>query len=177
MKNIIKTKFKGLLIFEGEVHKDNRGYLREVLVEKTIKKKFKFQIISKSKKNVIRGLHFQFKKPQGKHISVLKGKISDVAVDLRRSSATFGKVFKATLSEKNNRSIYIPPGFAHGFLTLGKENIVCYSCTEYRSVGNEYGLAYHDTNLKIKWPIKKIIITKKDKFAKKFQELIDNKII
>ena len=177
MKKITKTKFKGLIIFEGQKHKDNRGYLRELIVEKKIKQKFKFQIISKSKKNVLRGLHFQFKKPQGKHISVIKGEIFDVAVDLRKNSPTYKKVFTERLSEKNSKSIYIPAGFAHGFLTLGKENIVCYSCTEYRSIGNEYGLAYNDPSLKIKWPINKIIITKKDKFAKNLHDLIKDKII
>ena len=177
MKNIKKTKFNGLFIFQGEKHRDNRGYLRELVVEKKIKKKFKFQIISKSKKNVLRGLHFQFKKPQGKHISVIKGEIFDVAVDLRKNSPTYKKVFTEKLSEKNSKSIYIPAGFAHGFLTLSKENIVCYSCTEYRSVGNEYGLVYNDSTLKIKWPRNKVIITKKDKFAKTLSELIKEKII
>ena len=177
MKNIKKTKFNGLLIIQGKKHEDSRGYLRELVVEKKIKKKFKFQIISKSKKNVLRGLHFQFQKPQGKYISVIKGEIFDVAVDLRKKSTTYKKVFTVRLSEKNSKSVYIPPGFAHGFLTLNKENIICYSCTEYRSVGNEYGLVYNDPILKIKWPRNKIIITKKDKFAKTLSELIKNRII
>ena len=177
MKNIKKTKFKGLLIIQGIKHKDSRGYLRELIVEKKIKKKFKFQIISKSKKNVLRGLHFQFKKPQGKYISVIKGEIFDVAVDIRKNSPTYKKIFTIRLSEKNSKSVYIPPGFAHGFLTLSKENIICYSCTEYRSVGNEYGLVYNDPTLNIKWPTNKVIITKKDKFAKTLYELIKNKII
>ena len=174
---IIKTKFKELLIFESKNFIDNRGYFRELTIEKIIKKKLVFTVVSKSKKNVLRGLHFQFKKPQGKHISVIKGEIFDVAVDLRKNSPTYKKVFIEKLSEKNCKSIYIPAGFAHGFLTLGKENIVCYSCTEYRSVGNEYGIAYNDPALKIKWPRNKVIITKKDKFAKTLSELIEDKII
>ena len=93
MKKITKTKFKGLLVFEGIQHTDKRGYLRELLTEKLVGKKFKFQIISKSKGNVLRGLHFQLKNPQGKHIAVVKGKIFDVAVDLRKKSPTFGKAF------------------------------------------------------------------------------------
>jgi dTDP-4-dehydrorhamnose 3,5-epimerase len=108
---------------------------------------------------------------------VIKGEIFDVAVDLRKNSPTYKKVFTEKLSEKNCKSIYIPAGFAHGFLTLGKENIVCYSCTEYRSVGNEYGIAYNDPTLKIKWPRNKVIITKKDKSAKTLSELIEDKII
>ena len=168
---IKKTRFKDLLIIEGLSHKDNRGHLREILSEKIIKKKFKFFITSNSKNNVLRGLHFQKKKPQGKYISVLKGKIFDVTVDLRRRSKTFGKSFSIILSDKNYKSLYIPPGFAHGFLTLDKENIVTYSCTEYRSVGNEYGLNYNDPFLKIKWPKKKVILTSKDKKAKKFRKI------
>ena len=177
MKKIINTKFKGLLVFEGKQHTDNRGYLRELLQEKIVGKKFKFQIISKSKNNVLRGLHFQLKRPQGKHISVIKGKIFDVAVDLRRKSPTFKKFYSLILSEKNNKSIYIPPGFAHGFLTLNDENIICYSCTEYRSIGNEYGVAYNDPSLKIKWPRQKVIITKKDRLAKNISTLIADKLI
>ena len=167
---IKKTKFKNLLVISGTLHKDKRGYLRELILEKKIKKKFIFQIISKSKSNVLRGLHFQLNKPQGKYISVLKGKIYDVAVDIRRGSKTFGKHFSIMLSEKNCKSVYIPPGFAHGFQTLDKENIVCYSCTENRSIGNEYGLLYNDSKLKIRWPIAKPILTRKDKFAKKFKD-------
>jgi dTDP-4-dehydrorhamnose 3,5-epimerase len=174
---IKKTKFKDLLVFQGMLHKDRRGYLRELVVEKKIKKKFTFQIISRSKKNVLRGLHFQINKPQGKYISVIKGKIFDVAVDLRKNSTTFGKTFSMIISDINCRSIYIPPGFAHGFQTLDKENIVCYSFTQNRSIGNEQELFYNDPKLKIKWPISKVIISKKDRLAKNFKELIKNKLI
>ncbi|MDC0435927.1 dTDP-4-dehydrorhamnose 3,5-epimerase [Candidatus Pelagibacter sp.] len=177
MLKIKKNKFKGLLFFDKELHKDQRGYLRELLVEKEIKKKFKFHIVSKSKKHVLRGLHFQYKKPQGKYISVVKGKIFDAVVDLRKNSKTFGKSYSIILSEKNCKSVYIPPGFAHGFQALEKENIVCYSCTQYRSIGNEYGLLYNDPSLKIKWPKKKKIITKKDKYARTLNQLIKEKTI
>ena len=168
---IKKTKFKGLVILEGVRHQDKRGYLRELVVEKLIKKKFKFQILSVSKKNVLRGLHFQVKKPQGKIISVLKGEIFDVTVDLRKNSKTFGKHFPIRLSEKNCTSLFVPPGFAHGFLTLKKENIICYSCTEYRSPKNERSLKYNDPRLKIKWPTKKPIMSMKDNNASSFDLL------
>ena len=166
-----KTKFKNLLVLEGTAYKDKRGYLRELLIEKNLKIKFKFQIISKSKNNVLRGLHFQYKKPQGKYISVIKGKIFDVAVDLRKSSKTYGKYFSIVLSEDNYKSVFVPAGFAHGFQTLSKENIVCYSCTEYRSAENERGLLYNDPLLKIKWPKKNPITSIKDRNAKKFNEI------
>tara|TARA_A100001234_G_scaffold221343_1_gene236978 strand:- start:1500 stop:2018 length:519 start_codon:yes stop_codon:yes gene_type:complete len=164
---IKKTKINGIYIIKGEKHQDNRGYLRELVVEKKIKKKFKFQITSVSKKNVLRGLHFQVKKPQGKLISVIKGEIFDVAVDLRKNSKTFRKYFSIKLSDQNCTSIYIPPGFAHGFLTLKKENIVCYSCTEYRSPKNERSLFYNDEELRINWPINNPILSKRDKSANK----------
>tara|TARA_B100000780_G_C21076903_1_gene433543 strand:+ start:403 stop:921 length:519 start_codon:yes stop_codon:yes gene_type:complete len=171
MIKIRKTKFKDLLVIEGTAYKDKRGYLRELLVEKKLKIKFKFHILSVSKDNVLRGLHYQYKKPQGKYISVIKGKIFDVAVDLRKNSRTFGKYFSAVLSEDNYKSIFIPAGFAHGFQTLNKENIVCYSCTEYRSPENEHGLLFDDPYLNIKWPKKNPIVTIKDKNAKKFNEV------
>ena len=170
---IKKTKFKDLIVLNGIKHQDKRGYLRELVLEKLIKKKFKFQITSISKKNVLRGLHFQIKKPQGKLISVIKGEIFDVAVDMRKNSKTFGKHFSIKLNGKNCYSVYIPPGFAHGFLTLKKENIVCYSCTEYRSPNNERSLKYNDPKLKIKWPFKKPNISLKDKNANSLDHYID----
>ncbi len=126
---------------------------------------------------MLRGLHFQKKKPQGKYLSVLKGKIFDVVVDLRRKSPTFGKKFSIILSHKNCKSIYIPPGFAHGFCSLDNENIIYYGCTEYRSPKNEYGINYNDPMLKIKWPTKKVILSNKDRNAKTFKELEKDKII
>jgi|TARA_B110001452_G_scaffold109766_1_gene91071 dTDP-4-dehydrorhamnose 3,5-epimerase len=168
---IIKTKFKDLLVFKSKNYKDKRGSLRELSLEKNIKKKLIFSLVSKSRKNVLRGLHMQTKQMQGKYLSVLKGKILDVVVDCRKMSKTFGKHFKIILSEKNATSIYIPPGFAHGFLTLDKENIVLYSCTNYRNKESEVSIAWNDKYLKIKWPIKKPILSKKDSNCKSFQEL------
>lgn len=171
---IIKTKFKDLIIIKGVRHNDKRGYLREMVLEKKIKQNFKFQITSVSRKNVLRGLHFQIKKPQGKLISVIKGEIFDVAVDIRKKSPTFGKNFSIRLSDKNCTSLFIPPGFAHGFLTLKKENIVCYSCTEYRSPKNERPLYYKDPKLKIKWPTKNPVVSEKDKNANYFEYYLNN---
>ena len=126
--------------------------------------------MSYSKKNVIRGLHIQRKKPQGKFISVIKGKILDVAVDLRKYSNTYGKYFSIILSEKNSKSVYVPPGFAHGFCGLEKENYIIYNCTNYRHKKSEIGIQYNDKSLKIKWPIKKPIISKKDKKSLSFSQ-------
>jgi len=167
---ILKTKFKDLLVFKNKSFKDKRGYFKELIKENQIKKKLPFTVMSYSKKNVIRGLHIQTKKSQGKFISILKGKVYDVALDLRKNSKTFGKVFTCTLSEKNSKSIYIPPGFAHGFCGLDKENYIIYSCTQYRIASSEKAIKYNDKKLRIKWPIKKPIISKKDRNAMTFFE-------
>ena len=108
-------------------------------------------------------MHLQKKKSQGKFISVIKGSILDVVVDLRKNSKTFGKHYKIILNDKNCKSVYVPEGFAHGFLGLDKENIVVYSCTNYRNKESETGLIWNDKNLKITWPIKKPILSSKDR--------------
>ena len=160
---LIKTKFDGLILVKNKKFNDLRGYFKELIVEKKLKVKFPFQVMSFSKKNIIRGLHIQTKNPQGKFVTVIKGKIFDVTVDLRKKSKTYGKYFSKILSAKNSLSIYIPPGFAHGFCTLDKENFVVYSCTQYRNAKSEIGIKYNDQDLNIRWPIKKPILTIKDK--------------
>tara|TARA_B100001057_G_scaffold374849_1_gene379552 strand:+ start:1101 stop:1625 length:525 start_codon:yes stop_codon:yes gene_type:complete len=161
---ISSTKFRGLKILSSPVYKDNRGYFREIFKQKfLIKKRFVFTCVSSSKKNVLRGLHLQTKFSQGKFLSVLKGEIFDVVVDLRKNSKQFGKYFCIKMSDSNGVSIYIPPGFAHGFVGLKKENIISYHCTNYRSKENEVGLIWDDRDIKIKWPIKKPVLSKKDK--------------
>ena len=168
---ILKTKFKNLLVFKSKNFFDNRGHFRELALEKKIKKKLIFTVMSKSKKNVLRGLHMQKKLKQGKYISCLKGEILDVVVDCRKKSKTFGKHFKIILSEKNCKSIYIPPGFLHGFLGLGKENIVIYGCTNYRDQKSEIGISWNDKDLKINWNIKSPILSKKDNQNLKFKDV------
>ena len=157
-----KAKFKDLFIIHNKPFTDNRGYFKELIREKKIKRKFPFLVMSFSKKNVIRGLHLQKKKSQGKFVSVLKGKIFDVAVDLRANSKTYGHYYQCILSEKNSKSVFIPPGFAHGFQALEKENYIIYSCTEYRDSKSEIVIKFNDKKLNIKWPSKQIIISKKD---------------
>jgi len=168
---IEKTKFKDLTIFKSKNFFDNRGHFRELAIEKVIKKKLIFTVVSKSKKNVLRGLHMQKKTPQGKHISVLKGKILDVAVDCRKNSKTYGKHYKIILSDRNCKSIYIPPGFLHGFLSLDKENIVMYSCTKYRDKNSEIGIKWDDEDLNINWNIFNPILSKKDQKNLEFKNL------
>ena len=161
---ILNTKFDGLKIIEGIKFDDSRGYFREIFSKKLFKKKkFIFWCMSKSKKNVLRGMHIQTKKTQTKIVSVVKGKILDVVIDCRPKSKSFGRHFKTILSEKNCKSLLIPAGFAHGFCGLENENLVLYGFTNYRSKKYEVGILWNDNTLKIKWPIKKPIISKKDK--------------
>jgi dTDP-4-dehydrorhamnose 3,5-epimerase len=169
---IIKTKFKELLIYESKNFIDNRGYFRELTIEKIIKKKLVFTVVSKSKKNVLRGLHMQKNNMQGKYLSVVKGKILDVVVDCRKNSKTIGKNYKIILSQKNSKSIYIPAGFLHGFLGLEDENIVVYGCTKYRDKDSEIGVMWNDPNLGISWPIKKPITSIKDKQNISYKEFL-----
>ena len=169
---IVKTHFRDLKIFKKKTFKDNRGYTRELFKNNLIKKKFPFEILSLSKKNVIRGLHLQIKKPQGKFITVMQGKIFDVVVDCRKNSKTFGKYFSTLLSENENKSLYIPEGFAHGYCSLTNNSILHYKMTHYRDQNLERGILWNDKDLNIKWPIKKPIISKKDKSNLTFKEYI-----
>tara|TARA_B110000503_G_scaffold142796_1_gene241011 strand:- start:2470 stop:2991 length:522 start_codon:yes stop_codon:yes gene_type:complete len=169
---IIKTKFKELLIYETKNFIDNRGHFRELTIEKIIKRKLVFTVVSKSKKNILRGLHMQRNNMQGKYLSVVKGKILDVVVDCRKNSKTFGKNYKIILSQKNSKSIYIPAGFLHGFLGLEDENIVVYGCTKYRDKDSEIGVMWNDPNLGISWPIKKPITSIKDKQNISYKEFL-----
>jgi dTDP-4-dehydrorhamnose 3,5-epimerase len=157
-------KIKGIKIFKNPIFIDKRGFFREVYKKCNLQSnELVFDCTSLSKKNVIRGLHMQTKKTQAKFLSVIKGKIFDVAVDLRKNSKTFGKYFSIILSLEKYSSIYIPEGFAHGFCGLEKENIIFYSCSNYRNEKNEIGILWNDKDLNIKWPIKNPIISDKDK--------------
>ena len=168
---IANTKFQGLKIIKGINYYDSRGYFRETFKNSFFQnKKFIFWCLSKSKKNVIRGLHLQKKFGQDKFVSVVKGKIFDVVVDLRKKAKTYGKKYSIILSEKNSTSLFIPAGFAHGFCTMAKENLVFYGCTNYRSKDDEIGILWNDSELKIKWPIKNPIISQKDRKLRTFYD-------
>jgi dTDP-4-dehydrorhamnose 3,5-epimerase len=167
----MKININGIKIFKASIYKDSRGFFSEVYKKKMLKKKeLIFHCNSSSKKNVLRGLHLQTKNSQAKFLTVIKGKIFDVAVDLRKNSITFGKYFSITLSNQSYSSIYIPEGFAHGFCGLDKENIVYYGCSNYRNKKSEVGILWNDQDLKIKWPIKNPILSKKDSQNISFRE-------
>lgn len=165
-----KTRFKDLLIFESKIYNDERGNVREAFRKNLTNKNLFLSVVSKSKKNVIRGLHFQSKKTQDKFISVIKGRILDVVVDLRKKSKTFGQHYKIILSGKKGKYLFVPKGFAHGFLGLDKENIVLYSCSNYRFPKYEKIIKWNDKDLRIKWGIKKPILSKRDQNAQNFAD-------
>ena len=172
---IIKTKFKGLLVIKRPTHYDNRGFLKELFEQKKFKKKFVFDYFSLSKKNVIRGLHIQLKKPQAKLISVINGKIFDVVLDCRKGSSTFGKYFTIYISANDNTSLFIPEGFAHGFCSLANDTVIYYKNSNYRNKKYETGISWKDKDLKIKWPVKKPIISLKDKKNLNFIKFLNSK--
>ena len=163
---IIKTKIPGPLIIKSNIFKDKRGYLRETFRNNLFyNKRFPFDVMSFSKKNVLRGLHIQSNKSQAKIITVTYGKIFDVVVDLRKKSKNFGKYFSIIISDKSDFSLYIPAGFAHGFMCLSKTCTVNYKCSNYRDAYSEKTLNWDDKTINIKWPHKKPILSDKDKNA------------
>jgi len=168
---IIKTKINDLLIVQTNIFKDNRGFFKEVARYEVLKKSLIFDCFSFSKKNTLRGLHLQSYKSQAKLITVTHGKILDVVVDLRKTSKTYGEYFAIEISNNSNFSLFIPENFAHGFLCLSKNCSVYYKCSNYRDKKSEKTIIWNDKNLNIKWPIKKPILSKKDKLGIKFLDL------
>lgn len=169
--NFIKTEIEGLFIIEPTVFGDNRGYFMETyhaqeFSEAGLIMDFVQDNQSKSKKGVLRGLHFQYTYPQGKLVRVIKGEVFDVAVDLRQASKTYGKWYGVILSEENKRQFYIPEGFAHGFLVISEEAEFVYKCTEYYHLEDEGGIFWNDPEIGIAWPlekVKEVILSEKDK--------------
>ena len=168
---IEKTNFKDLIIVKSPIYKDRRGFFKETYKRKILKKELIFDCLSYSKKNTIRGLHFQKKNAQAKFITVVQGKILDVVVDLRKNSKTFGKHFAIKMSYNSNFSIFIPEGFAHGFACLSKTCTLYYRCTNYRHQKSETTLRWNDPELNIKWKIKTPILSEKDKKGKLFKDI------
>ncbi len=173
-----KTKFKGLLIVKQKNNLDSRGSLRETFNNKILKKKFIFEYCTTSKQNVVRGFHFQSRNKQSKYVNVLKGKILDVVIDLRKKSKTFGKTFSIILSKENALGLHIPAGFGHAYYSYKKENVIYYKLDNYYNPKFESGIRYNDPIIKVKWPKKEMIVSKKDKellsfenFKKKYKYL------
>jgi dTDP-4-dehydrorhamnose 3,5-epimerase len=165
-----KTGIKDLTIIEPKVFGDNRGYFMETynyaaFADSGLDMVFVQDNQSKSKKGVLRGLHFQRKNPQGKLVRVIDGEVFDVAVDLRKNSETFGKWYGIVISGENKKQFYVPEGFAHGFLVLSETAEFVYKCTRLYDPSDEGGLLWNDPDIGIKWPDinSEIMLSDKDK--------------
>ena len=148
---------EGLYVIEPTVFGDKRGYFMETYNQNDFKEAGLDMVFvqdnqSMSTKNVLRGLHFQINHPQGKLVRCIRGKVFDVAVDIRKGSKTFGKWFGVELSAENKKQFYISPGFAHGFVVLSDEAEFAYKCTDFYHPNDEGGLAWNDPEIGIEWP-------------------------
>jgi dTDP-4-dehydrorhamnose 3,5-epimerase len=175
--NVIKTDIPAVLIFEPKVFGDARGFFLEsfnhrVFQEKTgLNPRFVQDNHSRSGRNVLRGLHYQIRQPQAKLVRVVAGEVFDVAVDLRKSSPTFGKWAGATLSAENKRQMWVPEGFAHGFLVLSGSADVLYKTTDYYAPEHERSIAWNDPDIGIQWPLEgQPILAGKDQAGRRLKE-------
>ncbi|SIQ04207.1 dTDP-4-dehydrorhamnose 3,5-epimerase [Maribacter ulvicola] len=179
--NIIETKLKGCIILEPKIYKDNRGLFFEVFKKRELEDYLQCEIdfvqenTSISKKGVLRGLHFQTgEAAQAKLVSVQKGEVVDVIVDVRPDSETFGEHIKVILSDKNHKSVFIPKGMAHGFVSMTDDVVFNYLCDNYYNPKTESGILYNDPDLAIDWgyPSAELIVSDKDLVLPSFKELI-----
>jgi len=166
--NIIKTPLDDVIIIEPRIFRDSRGFLYESFSRKKyseagIQCDFVQDNHSFSEKGVLRGLHFQTDLPQAKLVRVIRGEVYDVAVDLRKASPNYGKWFGARLSEENNRQMFIPEGFAHGFCVLSEYAEFLYKCSNYYSPAGEGGILWNDPDLNIDWPLENPVLSEKDR--------------
>lgn len=169
--NFIPTEIEGLYIIEPKVFGDHRGYFMETYNYNDFKAAGLEMVFvqdnqSKSKRGVLRGLHFQRKHPQGKLVRVISGEVFDVAVDIRKDSPTFKKWFGLRLSAENKRQLYVPEGFAHGFLVLSEEAEFVYKCTDFYHPEDEGGIIWNDPEIGIEWPlagIGEVLLSEKDR--------------
>ncbi|MDL2246074.1 dTDP-4-dehydrorhamnose 3,5-epimerase [Methanobrevibacter sp. OttesenSCG-928-K11] len=172
------TDIEGVFIVEPTVFGDNRGYFMETYNENDFKEEghnltFVQDNQSKSSKGVLRGLHYQINKPQGKLVRVIKGEVFDVGVDLRKDSNTYGKWVGVVLSSENKKQLFIPKGFAHGFLVLSDEAEFVYKCTEFYDGEDEGGIIWNDPDINIDWPLEgidEISLSDKDQEWKTLKE-------
>lgn len=167
---VIETDLPGCLIFEPRVFGDDRGFFFESfnadkLVPLGLQLAWKQVNVSSSSQGVLRGLHYQWPKPQGKYVSVVEGEVWDVAVDIRRGSPTFGKWTAVVLSAENKRHFWIPEGFAHGFVTLSERAVFTYLCTETYDAEADANIAWNDPGLAIDWPVAAPSLSPKDSVA------------
>jgi len=171
-----ETSLPDIIIVEPEIYRDDRGYFFETFRENVlkaagIKDNFVQDNQSRSTKGTLRGLHYQLKQPQGKLVRVSHGKVFDVVVDIRKGSPSFGQWNGTILDDETMRMMYIPPGFAHGFVVLSEIADFIYKCTDYYYPQTEHGIAWNDSGIGIEWPIKKVSLSDKDKSHPNLAEL------
>lgn len=176
--NLIPTDLPGVLLIEPKIFGDARGWFfeswnRQRYAECGLDQDFVQDNLSYSGRGILRGLHFQNPKPQGKLVQVLQGEVFDVAVDIRRGSPTFGRWAGATLSAGNRRQFYVPEGFAHGFCVLSESALFAYKCTDYYAPEHEFSLRWDDPELGIDWPLGEPRLSAKDRDARSLRELWD----
>lgn len=174
-------RLSGVVLVKPNVFPDRRGFFTEVYhtkkyAEAGIPKPFVQDNYSQSIKHVLRGLHSQVKHPQGKLVYVVQGDVFDVAVDIRRGSPTFGRWEGHVLSADNHHQLYVPEGFAHGFVVLSDNAIVCYKCTDLYAPGDEQGIAWNDPDIGIDWPVKSPVLGDKDVALPRLSELPDDRL-
>lgn len=174
--NVIPCEIEGLRIIEPKVFGDERGFFLETWNRQRyhaagLEFDFVQDNVSLSRRGILRGLHFQNPYSQGKLVHVLQGEVFDVAVDLRRSSPTFGRWHGLTLSGENKRQFFIPPGFAHGFLVLSETAMFAYKCTEFYAPQNELTLAWNDPAIGIQWPLDNPQLSEKDARGQRLHDL------
>ena len=169
-------KFSKPYLIKKKKFLDKRGYFQELFLQKEIKIKIKFTALANSKKNVIRGMHFQLRNKQTKIISVISGKILDVAINLKKNTKEFGKIYYYILNEGD--TVFIPNHYAHGYECLSKKASIIYHLDNYRDAKNESGIPFNDKDLKIRWKTKKPVISERDQnhfsfldFKKKYKGL------
>ena len=175
---VIETKLPGVLIIEPKVFGDARGFFKETFQaeryqEAGIEYEFVQDNHSRSQKGVLRGLHFQISKPQGKLVSCSKGAVFDVAVDIDTESNTYGQYVGVELSEENNKQLWVPPGYAHGFCVLSETADFQYKCTDYYDPSDEGGLIWDDPDVAIDWPIDQPLLSDKDAKLPTLRELVN----
>jgi dTDP-4-dehydrorhamnose 3,5-epimerase len=165
---VLQQPFQGVKILDPEFHKDERGFFlecfqKEIYAEIGITEEFVQDNHSRSAKNVLRGLHFSLKKPQSQIVTLIRGKIFDVLVDVRKESSTFGKWFGTELSDEGPRQIYMPHGFAHGFCVLSDWADLHYKVSQKYDPNDEGGLNWSDPEIKIQWPVREVLMSSRDK--------------
>ena len=174
---VLETQLPGVLIIEPQVFGDERGFFKESFQlsryrELGIRDNFVQDNFSKSKRGVLRGLHFQTRQPQGKLVSCVDGAVYDVAVDITPSSATFGCFVGVELSGENHKQLWIPAGYAHGFCVVSETAIFHYKCTDFYDAGSEAGVRWDDVDIGIGWPCNEPQVSEKDKKLPSLQELV-----